>query len=190
MPVRILIVENNDVIAQDLADRLKGFGYEIAGISISGSAAMQSIKELAPDLIIMNVRLHKGTDGIKTGRLVRSRHDTPIIYMTEFSGQSTIQKSKSTGPFGYIFIPFSDKQIFSTLEIALLRNQYEKEIQRQAERAQTLVKSAERLNSNLDFKAVLDTICKLNHHTLKASATAVFLINSKKAAYYRVAAAS
>jgi len=190
MPVRIFIVENNDGIAQDLANRLSGFGYEIAGIAMSGREAIQRIKVLEPDLIIMNIQLHKGTDGIKTGELVRSRHDTPIIYMTEFAGPATIQKSKSTGPFGYIFIPFSDQQIFSTLEIALLRNQYEKEIQRQVERAQTLVKSAEQLNSNLDFKTVLDTICKLNHHTLKASATGVFLINSKKAVYYQVATTS
>jgi len=190
MPVKILIVENNDAVAQDLANRLNGFGYEVTGISVSGSDAMQSIHELQPDLIIMNIRLQKRTDGIKTGSLVRARHDIPIIYMTEFAGQATIKKSKSTGPFGYIFIPFNDRQIYTTMEIALLRNQYEKEIHRQAERAQTLVKSAEQLNSNLDFKVVLDTICKLTHHTLKASATGVFLMNSKKDAYYAVASTS
>jgi signal transduction histidine kinase len=187
MPIRILIVENNSAVAKDLTNRLNKLGYEVVGISISGSNAMQSIKNLEPDLIIMNVRLQKEKDGIQTGELVRARHDIPIVYMTEFAGQATIRQSKSTGPFGYIFIPFTERQIFTTLEIALLRNQYEKEIQRQAERAQTLVKSAEQLNSNLDFKTVLDTICELINHTIKASATGVFLINSKKDAYYQVA---
>jgi len=187
MPVRILIVENNIAVAQDLASRLTRFGYEVAGIFTSGDEVMQGIDTVGPDLIIMNIRLQKETDGIQTGRLVRAKYDIPLIYMTEFAGQTTIRQSKSTGPFGYIFIPFIDKQIFTTLEIALLRNQYEKEIQRQVERAKTLVKSAEQLNSNLDFRVVLDTICKLIHSTLKASSTYVFLINHKKDGYHQVA---
>jgi signal transduction histidine kinase len=190
MPVKILIVENNKAIAQSLESRLGRFGYEIVGICTSGSKAMQSVKELEPDLLIMNTRLQKGMDGIQTGKLVRAKHDIPIVYMAQSSGQAAIQQSKSAGPFGYIFIPFSDRQIFTTLEIALLRNRYEKEIQRQAERAQTLVLSAEQLNSNLDFKTVLNTICALMHRTLKASATSVFLTNVKKDAYSQVAATS
>ena len=134
MSVRILIIESNGAVARDLANRLKKFGYEVVGTSTSGSDAMRDIEDLEPDLIIMNVRLQKERDGIQTGKLVReARRDIPIIYMTEFAEQAIIRQSKNTGPFGYILIPFGDKQIFTTLEIALLRNQYEKEIQRQAE---------------------------------------------------------
>jgi len=187
MPVRILIVENNETIAQDLTNRLSELGYETVGVATSGGQAMKSIKKLEPDLIILNIRIQRETDGIETGELVQLKHDIPVVYMTEFAGQAMIRRSKSTGPFGYIFIPFNNKQIFTTLEIALLRNQYEKEIRRQAERAQTLVKSAEQLNSNLDFKTVLDTICKLTNHTIKASTTSVFLFNNEKGVYYEVA---
>ena len=129
MAVKILIVENNNSVAQDLQKRLKNFGYEVVGICTSSDDAMQSIKILSPEMIIMNIRLQRGTDGIKTGELVRLKHDVPVIYMTEFAGQTTLRQAKSTGPFGYIFIPFTDKQIFTTLEIASMRNQFEKEIQ-------------------------------------------------------------
>lgn len=129
MAVRILILESKREVAQDLQERLSKLGYEVIGISTSGKETVQSVKELTPDVIIMNVRLQKGTDGIKTGELVRSRHDTPIIYMTEFGGQTIIRQTKATKPLGYIFIPFSDRQIYTTLETALLRHQYEKEIQ-------------------------------------------------------------
>ena len=321
MPVKILIVENNQSIAQDLQGRLLGHGFEVVGICTSSTEAMESIKAYSPDMIIMNIRLQRGTDGIKTGRLVRSTHDLPIIYMTETAGQETLRRAKSTGPFGYIFIPFIDRQIFTTLEIALLRNQYEKEIQesqrwltgilngiadgvvaindrgqiryinqvaqtltgcshmeaigksvhevlhlvdektsqsiqvwggsnasytmgnpstfeallvsktgknvvievnvtllaeddsgrnemviafrniqkqretlyeiqRQAERAQTLVKSAKQLNSDLELANVLGTICKLTNHAIKASGTAVFLMDRKKEVYYNVSAIS
>jgi len=190
MPARILIVENSEVVAQDLADRLNRFGYEVVGISVSGSNAMRSIQELEPALIIMNIRLQKETDGIETGELVRLQHDIPIVYMAEFAGQATIRQSKSTDPFGYIFIPFNNRQIFATLEIALLRNQYEKEFQRQAERAQTLVKSAEQLNSDLDLKRVLDTICKLTNQSIKASGTSVFLLDKKRHIYFDVSTTS
>ena len=321
MAVRILIVENNKAIAEDLQQRLENHGYDVAGICASGNAVMQSIKALAPELIILNIRLQRGTDGIQTGELVRLKHELPIIYMTESAGQTTLRLARGTGPFGYIFIPFVDKQIFSTLEIALLRNQYEKEIregrkwltgilngiadgviaindrgeiryinlvaqnltgwgqvdvigrsvndvltlldeenlnpvelwaeqdpvnpsrlapsftaflvtqsgrkliieanvtmiagsgasangmviafrdiqkqretlneiQRQAERAQTLVKSAEQLNSDLELSNVLETICRLTNHAIKASGTAVFLLERKKGIYYDVSTIS
>ena len=109
MAIKILIVENNIAVARNLQERLEKFGYEVVGISISSEETMEGVKTLTPDLIIMNMRLRKGTDGIKTGALVRSKHDTPIIYMTEFAGQATLRQAKSTGPFGYIFIPFSDR---------------------------------------------------------------------------------
>ncbi len=190
MAIKILIAENNIAVARNLQERLEKFGYAVVGISISSEETLEGVKTLTPDLIIMNMRLRKGTDGIKTGALVRSKHDTPIIYMTEFAGQATLRQAKSTGPFGYIFIPFSDRQIYTTLEIALLRNQYEKEIQRQAKRAQTLVKSAEKLNSDLDIKNVLNTICKLTNEAVKASGTGVFLLDNKKDIYYIVSTTS
>jgi len=190
MPARILIIENDPSVAKDLTSHLNKLGYEVVGVFDSGNEGIQNIKELTPDLLIMNTRLKKGTDGIKTGELIRSKHNVPIIYMTNSAGQATIQQSKITGPFGYIFIPFTDRQIYTTIETAILRRQYEREIQRQATRAQTLVQSAEKLNSNLDFKTVLDTICKLTHQTLKASATGVFLYNRKEETYQKSATIS
>src|SRR6185436_12436612 len=130
MSVKFLIVENNRSVAQDLQGRLLNFGYEVAGICTSSHEAMQSINSLMPDMIIMNFRLQKGTDGIKTGELVQLKHAIPVIYMTENAGQATLRQAQDTGPFGYIFIPFKDRQIFSTLEIAILRNQFEKKIQK------------------------------------------------------------
>lgn len=316
MPVKILIVENNQSIAQDLQGRLQRYGYEVTGVCASSQEAIQSIDRFAPDMIVMNIRLQHGTDGIKTGELVRIRHDVPVIYMAEFAGQTTLRQAKNTGPFGYIFIPFTDRQIVTTLEIAVLRNQFEREIQesqkwltgvlngivdgvvavndqgqiryinqvalhltgwqqkdaisrdihdvlkltdevsatpihlirnsssngyesrpvfeailttptgqkipievkvtmiaendvaksdrviafrdiqtqretlneiqRQAERAQTLVKSAEQLNSNLELSNVLGTICQLTNNAIKASGTAVFLLDKKKDIYYDV----
>lgn len=190
MPVRIFVIENDHSTTEEITNRLNRLGYNVVGVSETGDEGVQNIKVLKPDLIIMNTRLKKGTDGIKTGELIRSKHDVPIVFMTHHAGQATIRSSKTTGPFGYIFIPFTDRQIYTTIETALMRSQYEKKIRRQAVRAQTLVKSAEQLNSNLDFKTVLDTICKLTHHTLKASVTGVFLLNTKDAVYQRVATTS
>ncbi|MFT3894136.1 MAG: response regulator [Anaerolineales bacterium] len=70
MTVKILIVENNKSIAHDLQERLLSFGYEVVGTCSSSKEAIHSIKSLTPDILIMNVRLQRGTDGIKTGELV------------------------------------------------------------------------------------------------------------------------
>src|SRR5215208_413565 len=124
----ILIAEYEKSVAQDLKSQLEKLGYEVVDIAYSGEEAVEKTEKLRPDVVLMNVRLNGAIDGIQTGSYIRDYHDTPIVYVIDNSSQATIRRAGSTGPFGYVFNPFDEKQIFATIETALIRHQLESQL--------------------------------------------------------------
>ncbi len=100
-------------------------GYRILGFAASNEEIIARIEELNPDIILADIHSRGAKEGLKTGALIQSIFDKPIIYITGSIGQVTIQRAKATGPFGYIFKPFDDKQIYAMIETALVRHQLE-----------------------------------------------------------------
>ena len=124
----ILVAINDTKIAHDLRERLLGLGYRVAGFATSNKEVIAKIEEWNPDLILTDIQLNGEREGIKTGALIRSIFNKPVVYITGTLGQITIQRARSTGPFGYVFKPFDDKQIYAVIETALLRHQLEAEL--------------------------------------------------------------
>ncbi|HLA08241.1 MAG TPA: PAS domain-containing protein [Anaerolineales bacterium] len=123
--VRILIVETEKNSAADLQIRLERLGYIVLGIASSGDEAISKTGDLNPDIVLMNIKLRGGKDGIKTGELIHLNHRKPIIYITPSASQDTIQRAGSAGTFGYIFPTMDEHQIFATIETAFSRSQLE-----------------------------------------------------------------
>ena len=107
----ILIAINDTSVAQDLSERLFNLGYTVVGFATSNEEIVARIEELNPDLILADIYSKGARAGLKTGALIHSIFDKPIIYITGAIGQLTVQRARVTGPFGYIFKPFDDKQI-------------------------------------------------------------------------------
>jgi len=124
----ILIAEYEKSVAQELKLQLEKLGYKVVDIAYSGEAAVEKTKKLRPDVVLMNVRLNGGIEGIQTGSYIRDYHETPIVYMIDYGSQATIRRVSSTGPFGYIFRPFDEKQILATIETALIRHELESKL--------------------------------------------------------------
>jgi PAS domain S-box-containing protein len=124
----ILVAMNDPSLAHDLHERLLGLGYRVAGFATSNQDIVARIEECDPDLILTDIQLNGEREGIKTGALIHSIFDKPVIYITGSIGQNTIQRAKSTGPFGYIFKPLDDRQIYAVVETALLRHRLEAEL--------------------------------------------------------------
>jgi len=124
----ILIAINDTEVAHDLCERLIKLGYRVVGFATSNKEIITRIEELNPDLILTDIQLNGVREGIKTGALIHSTFDKPVIYITGSIGQVTIQRARSTGPFGYIFKPFDDKQIYAMVETAILRHRLEAEL--------------------------------------------------------------
>jgi PAS domain S-box-containing protein len=125
----ILIVEDESLVAQELRGQLEEMGYRIVDVANSGEEAIAKLKQHHAHIVLMNLRLKGRIDGIQTGSLIRDHYDIPVIYMIDYNSQATIRRAGATGPFGYIFRPFDSKQIFATIEIAVIRHELESKLQ-------------------------------------------------------------
>jgi AmiR/NasT family two-component response regulator len=137
--IRILIVEDEALVGEDLRGMLLGFGYEILGVTGTGEGAIALAGETRPDLILMDINLSGAMDGITAGGEIRSRWGIPIIYGTAFATPEIIERAKKTVPSGYILKPFNEQQIQTTVEIALYYASIERQLKERDETIRTLL---------------------------------------------------
>lgn len=125
MPARILIVEDEQVTAEDLRDTLTGLGYTVtAAVSNSGDAIAQAMAN-PPDIALMDIRIRGEIDGVETARELRERFEIPVIYLTAHADNETLGRAKVAEPFGYIVKPFQEASLLAGIEIALYKHREE-----------------------------------------------------------------
>ena len=105
-PIRLLIVEDEFIVMSDLQARLSNLGYEIAGQADTGAGAISSAASTNPDLVLMDIRLKGEMDGIAAAEQIRSGLKLPVIFLTAYADESTLQRAKEAEPYGYILKPF------------------------------------------------------------------------------------
>ena len=120
--VSVLIVEDEIIVAEDLAGRLRQLGYEIAGIAASGEEAVELTDRLRPQLIIMDIQLNGTLDGIEAADRILARHDLPVVYLTAHADAATLVRAKVTGPSGYILKPYGERELAIQIEMALYKH--------------------------------------------------------------------
>jgi PAS domain S-box-containing protein len=138
----ILIVEDEAVVAADLAGKLERAGYRSVGIAADGADAIKTAKAMAPDLVLMDIRLSGNTDGIDTAEQIRAFRNVPIVYLTAHSDADTLRRAATTEPFGYILKPFEERDLTTQIEIALYKHQAERRLRESEERYRKLVETA------------------------------------------------
>ena len=116
---RILIVEDESIIALETQESLKTLGYEICAIVNSGADAIKNIDEKQADLILMDIHLKGDIDGIETAEIIQSNHHIPIIFLTAFSDERVLDRAKRTKPYGYLLKPFKKQDLKVAIEMAL-----------------------------------------------------------------------
>jgi DNA-binding NtrC family response regulator len=129
---RILIVEDEGILAKGLEVMLRRGGYALAGTAATGEEAVAMAAEAAPDLVLMDVRLRGEMDGIEAARRIRGERDIPVVYLTAFSDEETVQRAKDTVPHGYLVKPVDERLLLITVEMALSKHQSEKALSRAA----------------------------------------------------------
>ena len=138
----ILIVEDEAVVAADLAGKLERAGYRSVGIACDGEDAVETAKALVPDLVLMDIRLAGPIDGIKTAARIQAFRNIPIVYLTAHSDMATLRRAAATEPFGYILKPFEERDVTTQIEIALFKHQAERRLRESEERYRKLVETA------------------------------------------------
>jgi PAS domain S-box-containing protein len=127
---RILVVEDESLLAEDIQERLKILGYKVAAVAHSGEEALTSLSAAQPDLVLMDIRLKGTMDGIDTAQVVRERFNLPVVYLTGGADGATLERAKATEPLGYLLKPIDEKRLFSTIEIALYKHRMDQRLRR------------------------------------------------------------
>jgi len=128
---KILIVEDEKVIALDIQRRLERSGYSVVGMAGDGPEALALAKERSPDLILMDIQMPGPINGIETAKQIRAFYNTPVIFLTAYSEPGLIEQAKEAAPFGYILKPFKERELLTTIDIALYKNDMDKKLRRQ-----------------------------------------------------------
>lgn len=124
--IRILIVEDEYIIANDIQTSLENMGYEVCGMAASGKKALTLTKELSPDLILMDIMLKGDMDGIETAAMIRETYDISVIFLSAYSDDGILDRAKQTLPFGYLIKPFRDRELKAAIEMAIYKLGMEK----------------------------------------------------------------
>lgn len=129
-PFFILVAEDEAIVAMDIQNRLAAMGYQSAGCAASGEEVLALVEEKRPHLVLMDIRLQGDMDGIEAAEVIRRQFHVPVVFLTAYSEEATLQRAKLVEPFGYILKPFKDRELQSTIEIAIYRHGAEEEIRR------------------------------------------------------------
>ncbi len=119
--VRILIVEDEAVIAADIQELLQEMGYSTLGPCASAEAALDLLKSETPSLVMMDIRLKGEMDGIEAAEIIRDEHSIPLIFVTAHADEATLERAKVTEPYGYVLKPFKELELRAAVELALHR---------------------------------------------------------------------
>jgi len=122
---RILIVEDEAIVARDIAQQLNLLGYSVTGITARGEQALEWVQQQLPDLVLMDIQLAGPLDGIATAQVLRDHHAVPVVFLTAFAADDVLERAKLTEPFGYILKPFSERELSTVLAMALYKHQAE-----------------------------------------------------------------
>jgi len=133
---RIMIVEDEWTIAEEIKMVLQSFEYTVTSMSSSGEEAIQNAEKDKPDLVLMDIVLEGEMDGIQAANEIRNRYDIPIIYLTAYTDDKILERASITGPFGYIVKPFVNEDLKISIEIAIYKYRIEKERKRLIEELQ------------------------------------------------------
>jgi signal transduction histidine kinase len=129
---RIMVVEDERIVAMHLRQQLIKLGYDVAAPLASGEVALRQIDQMRPDLILMDIHIDGEVDGIETAARVPRDYHIPVIYLTAYSEPATLDRARATKPYGYLIKPFSERELHATIQMALERTRAE-EIERRSE---------------------------------------------------------
>jgi len=125
-PANILVVEDEPIVAKDIQLSLRRLGYRVPATATSGEEAIRKTKESHPDLILMDIVLKGKMDGVETVQQIRKQYDVPVIYLTAYADDHTLERAKVTSPAGYMLKPYQPNELRTTIELALHRAHHDR----------------------------------------------------------------
>ncbi|NHC37990.1 hybrid sensor histidine kinase/response regulator [Scytonema millei] len=141
IPAKILVVEDERIVAKDIENRLQKFGYHVCKTVATGEEAIAQISELKPDLVLVDIRLQGDMDGIALAQVLHHNFELPVVYLTANSDEYILNRALATQPFGYIIKPFREQELKTTIEITLNKYLIEQKLKQNKYWLKTVLKS-------------------------------------------------
>ena len=135
-PIKLLIVEDEIIVARQLSNSLKKLNYEVVAIATSGEEGIEKTALTQPDLVLMDIVMPGEIDGIDAAEEIRRRFSIPVVFLTAYADRETVGRAAMTDPFGYILKPFQPKDLYATIQVALRKHQVEKELEAAKQKAE------------------------------------------------------
>lgn len=154
----VLIVEDERIVAKDLQHTLAAMGYDAFAIASSADEALSQAAVKCPDLVLMDIRIKGGRDGIETAELLRKRYGVPIVYLTAHADDATIERAKRTTPYGYLMKPVKSAELRSAIEVSLHRHEMEKQLRERERWFATTLRSIDDAVITVDLDGRIATI--------------------------------
>jgi putative nucleotidyltransferase with HDIG domain len=176
-PIRILLAEDEALLAKDIENKIKRMGHDFAGYAVSGEMAIELAYQQQPDLVLMDIRLRGQMDGIEAAQRIREILEIPIIFITAYADDETLQRAKTTEPYGYILKPVESRELSIVIEMATYKHAAEKERQRQLQRLSAMRAIDRAILTQHDLTQTLYTALEQIVINLKVGAAAVLLLN-------------
>ena len=139
--IRVLVVEDESLVARDIQHMLRSLNYEVLGVVTSGEMALQRASTAAPDLVLMDIVLKGDIDGIAAAEKLWEEFNIPAGCLTAYADETTFQRAKLTKPFGYLLKPFEERELQTTIEMALYKSKMELKLREREEWLSTVLKS-------------------------------------------------
>jgi PAS domain S-box-containing protein len=153
---RVLVVEDENLIALDMQNRLETLGYIVTGTAGTGDAAIREVRALRPDIVLMDIGLRGPMDGIELSKKMQAEFDLPVVYMTAYADEETVARARDSGAYGYMTKPVGDRQLQIVIEMAKNRHTYDIALRDSGERFRQFAEASSEGMLVYDSGAVLD----------------------------------
>lgn len=161
---KILIVEDEALIAEDIRMTLEELGYEVCAICHDSERASQALHTHHPDLVLLDISIKGHKDGIELAKVINDHHHIPFIYLTSHSDRATLERAKQTRPRGYIVKPFRDRDLISSIEIALYN--HSEDLKKKNLDKSVVDSAANAPLSPLEYEVFVDLVDGLNNRQI------------------------
>jgi PAS domain S-box-containing protein len=138
---RVIIADDERIVAADLRKRVMALGYTVLAVVGSGEDAVREALQHRPDLVLLDIGMEGAYDGIAAAAIIRKEIDIPVIFVTSYSDKETLRRAKEIGPFGYILKPFDERELATTVEMALFRHHMDQKLRRSEALYRTLIEN-------------------------------------------------
>lgn len=185
--IKILVVEDEGIVAQDIRNILENLGYTVPAIAASGATAVERAAEIRPDLVLMDIVLKGKMDGIDAAEKIRVHFDIPVIFLTAHADERTLQRAKMQEPFGYILKPFDKQGLSIAIEMALYKHRMDRRVRESEERYRKhsrnlalLNQVSQALTSTLELPRVYERLLRAALEITDADGSSVWIWDEGK----------